>query len=93
MDEKKEARRQRRERREAKALKHSQLNTPVKMNEIYITTKMLIDALNEHPNVLSQIKKDKVRGINRMSNPALKDLFAKYIEDPLIYFGSGKHIK
>ena len=83
VDEKKEARRQRREKREAKSLKR---------NEITITNVMLIDELNKHPNVLSQIKKDKVRGINRMSIPALKDLFEKYIEDPLIYFGSGKHV-
>ena len=54
---------------------------------------MLTDALNEHPNVLSQIKKDKVRGITTMSITKLKDLFEKYIEDPLIYFGSGKHVK
>ena len=65
---------------------------PVKIKDVFITSTMIIDELNNHNNVIAAIQKAKVRGINTMSLPKLKILFATYMgEDAQLYFNSGKH--
>ena len=52
----------------------------VKIKDVFITSNMIIDELNDHDLVLEEIKKDKVRGINTMSRANLEKLFFKYMK-------------
>ena len=92
---KKELKRQEKAERDLKKSEMTPMKTrdkPVKINNVFITSNMLIDELNKHNDVLKEIKKDKVKGINTMTKSKLQELFTKYMgEEAQQYFNSGKH--
>ena len=81
--EKKELKRQQKAERDLKKSEMTPMKTRdkiVKIKDVFITSNMIIDELNEHDLVLNEIKKDKVRGINTMSRANIEKLFVKYMK-------------
>ena len=65
---------------------------PTKINNVKMTSTMIVNEFKKYPAIIKQMKADKITGWAQRDKPSLESLFHTYFNvDPQWYFNTGKH--
>ena len=67
-------------------------NKPTKINNVRMTSTMLVNEIKKYPDIVKQMKADKITGWATRDKASLESLFHTYVKvNPQWYFNTGKH--
>ena len=67
-------------------------NKPTKINNVRMTSTRLVNEIKKYPDIVKQMKADKITGWASRDKAYLESLFHTYFKvDPQWHFNTGKH--